>query len=358
MTGNFDPFERFVQQQLANANGNLPDPKVNYWDQYTHLLSGLRQYVYPHVNAGLASLSKSPGIYTDHGPDHFDEVVRYAGLLLSTPDRQSYHGLEPYEYYLLLCAIRLHDAGNIGGREAHETRAADVLAQYGGNIVHNSTDFYLISSIAQAHGGKRLDGDKDTISELPEDKYPVGGTTVRPRYVAALVRFADEICEHSNRASHHMMRNDDLPDHNKLYHYYAKSIVGAVPDRTSKSFRLNLQIDSAYLKNKYPTPTAPGQETVYKYLIDEVRERIIKLDLERIYCNQFLDPSLQTNRIEVSIQITKAKAIAGGAVLQQGVLATYTYKIPPMYGYPANSSVWQDDEFFGEKIAAKIQEQT
>jgi hypothetical protein len=354
MDNNLQPLEEFVKEKLESNKNNLPDRNVNYWGRYTALLAGLREQVYKNINSGLASFSKSPGIYTDHGPEHFDEVVRYAGLLLANSQTGALEGLEPYELYLLLCAIRLHDAGNIDGREEHERNAASILYQYGGNIIHDSPEFELISSIAQAHGGYTIDGNKDTISTLPPDNTPFGGITCRPRYVAALVRFADEICEHRNRAAGHFIRNGTLPDENKLFHYYAGSITGAVPDRKAKSFRLHIGINTDFLHEKYPTPPDAEGVSTEKYLIDEIKERLGKLDRERSYCNQFLSPDLQTNQVEVQIRLLQARRI--GNAMQNGEVDKFEFRIPSLSGYPQSSS-WQHTDLVGQKIAERAEKE-
>lgn len=359
MEDNLQPLEIYVRDILASNQNKLPNRTARYWDRYTHLLSSLRENVYPNVNAGLACLSKSPGIYTDHGEHHFDEVIRYAGLLLASPTSPDPHGLEPYELYLLLCAIRLHDAGNIDGRDAHERRVSSILGEYGGSIVHDAPEFNLISNIAEAHGGFNafVPGDKDTISSLPPDDIPLGGITCRPRHVAALVRFADEVCEHRCRAAGHHIRNGTLPEENKLFHYYAQSISGAVPDRRIKSFRLNIEIDAQYLQTKYPTPIKEDGSQDQVFLIDEILTRLAKFDRERIYCNQFLDPRLQTSQIEVQITLQKSKQVGKG-VLRVPV-QSFELKIPPVSGYPDASTNWRNKyaDMTGEKIAARANEE-
>ena len=354
MNENLQPLELHVKQLLESQPNSLPNRTGRYWERYTHLVASLREHVYPNVNAGLACLSKSPGIYTDHGEHHFDEVVRYAGLLLAQPDHIKPHDLSPYEMYLLLCAIRLHDAGNIDGRKQHERRVTSILGQYGGNIVHDSPEFELICNIAEAHGGDNImSGDKDTIIALPPDDTPVGGITCRPRHVAALVRFADEVCEHRGRAATHHIRNNTLPEENKLFQYYATSISGAVPDRKTKSFRLNIAIDTQYLFYKYLTPKKDDGTQSEKFLIDEVRDRLTKLDRERIYCNQLLDPRLQTNQIEVQIRLMQTKLIGNSP--HRGEVGKFELKIPPQSGYPDASTGWQRkyEELTGEKIAER-----
>jgi hypothetical protein len=350
------PLEKFAKEFIENNPDKLPDRTTDYWARYTHLLGGLRDYVYDYINPGLSSLSKSPGIYTDHGPKHFDEVIRYAGLLLGLPDKQDI-GLEPYELYLLLCAIRLHDAGNIDGRDDHEKRVSYMLTKYGGNIARDPAEIRLISQIAEAHGGTTISGDKDTIAQLPQDGCPVVSITCRPRQVAALVRFSDEICEHRSRAAIHHVESNTLPDDNKLFHYYAASIVGAVPSRTNKNFKLHLAIDTKYLSKKYQLPMDGNGTTKEKYLIDEVLDRIEKLDLERRYCNQFLDPSLQINLLEIQIVLNQSKSFPppNETLVRTVEVGKYEFRIPLSNGYPESQNSWRitKQELQGRKLSRR-----
>lgn len=334
---NLLPLEEAAKKLLMERRDLLPDSKADYWARYTHLLAGLRENVYPQINAGLACLSKSPGIYTDHGPDHFDEVVRYAGLLLGLPHAHDLI-LSPYEIYLLLCAIRLHDAGNVDGREEHEKRVWPMLQMYGGNINFDQAEASLISKIAEAHGGKTLSGDKDTIGELPSEAV-IAAITCQPRQVAALVRFADEICEHSSRAARHHINADTLPPDNRLFHYYALSVTGAHPHQ-DKSFKLHLTINAKHLLQKYPTPPDASGERGERYLFDDILERIGKLDLERRYCNQHLDLRLQTIELDVQIVINEDQKMHGSTSMPVTV-CTYPILISSKQGYPTPNASWR-----------------
>lgn len=335
------PLEEYAQRVLSERRDELPDRNADYWTRYTHLLAGLREHVYPYINAGLSCLSKSPGIYTDHGPDHFDEVVRYAGFLLGLP-KNTKLGLTPYEVYLLLCAIRLHDAGNIDGREEHERHVGTMLAIYGGNIKLDQTEAILISKIAQAHGGKTLSGDRDTIGQLPVDGTPIAAITCRPRQVAALVRFADEICEHASRAARHHIVVDTLPAHNRLFHYYASSVRGAACSPEG-CFKLSLTINTKYLSDPYPLPPDASGISREKYLIDDVLDRIVKLDRERRYCNQFLDPGLQTNELDICIELIEDLEVKPSIWISTEV-DRYPFRIPAKEGYPGEQDAWRETE--------------
>jgi len=340
-TANLLALEGYAQRVFGAHKDRMPDRTADYWARYINLVAGLREHVYPHVNAGLACLSKSPGIYTDHGPDHFDEVVRYAGSMLGVSDVTDVDteiGLTPYEVYLLLCAVRIHDAGNIDGREEHEKRAIAMLYQYGGNIVKDSTEALLIGNIADAHGGQTPAGSKDTIAELPQDDIPVAAITCRPRQVAALVRFADEICEHSSRAARHHLNSGTLPVENQLFHIYAESVTGAACQPRG-CIKLQLTIKTKYLVEKYPHPVIEGG----KYVIDEVFDRISKLDRERRYCNQYLDPRLQTSELDVNISLQEERPYSPNIIIPSEV-KTLKIRIPSKDGYPAAQDSWRTDQ--------------
>lgn len=344
MTYNLLPLEKRLETLAKSQTDKFADQHVPYFDRYISLLNNLKRHVYPNINAGLSCLSKSPGLYTDHGERHFDEVLRYAGLVL---DRAA-ENLEPYELYVLLCAIRIHDAGNIDGREKHERRTASILREYGSDIKNDSAELKMIAEIAQAHGGHTVDhNDKDTIGALKEIA-GVGPIQVRQRLIAALVRFSDEICEHGFRASTHNLNKGNVIDTSMLFQLYAKGIQNAIPNRQNKSFDISYSFDVELFKSKYKTPT--GEE---KYLIDDVLDRIDKLNHERVYCNRFLQPEMQTDRLEITMEFYGIKKIDGEdhqIICDRKSLSIYDQ------GYPSVAKTWKDRDLVdvsGEIFASK-----
>ncbi|WP_158659528.1 hypothetical protein [Pseudomonas sp. PONIH3] len=113
-------------KEVAADTPKFPRMSNDYYVQYSNFVNALRRDIYPGVDAGLAANSAISGYYTAHNAEHFDEVVRYAGDLLgaSTTEGVSKDVLTPYELYILLVAIRVHDVGNIEGREDHEKKWA------------------------------------------------------------------------------------------------------------------------------------------------------------------------------------------------------------------------------------------
>jgi len=344
------PLERRLQLVASTNSDNFPDQSANYWDRYQALVGYLRTQIYPQINAGLACLSRSPGIYTDHGANHFDEVVRYAGLLVEptfTPDGKG--TLEPYELYLLLSAIRLHDAGNIDGRERHEKRALHLLTAAGHAVCPDTFEVDLIGRIAEAHGGKNESGDKDTIGQL-QATTSMGPVPCRPQLVASLVRFADEICEHSMRASSHHLQTGTLPAGNHLFHLYAKAIKEAFLSRSDLSFRLHLVFEATDLDKFFETPMKEQ-----RYLLDDALDRIAKLDAERIYCNRFLLPQLRTDRLDVTVDVMRSNTVDGKPISIRWM--DHRFSIRDM-GYPKPDTKWRapvQKKIGGAAVAKKLQ---
>lgn len=352
MSENWLPLEKKLEEFAKSRRDEFANQHVDYWDRYKAMLSSLRLHVYPNINAGLSCLSKSPGFYTDHGERHFDEVVRYAGFLLDNTFVQPDSSLRPYELYLLLCAIRVHDAGNIDGRDDHDKRAFSILQEYGGDIQKDAPEHRLIGDIAQAHGGRTInDNDKDTIGALI-DETVVGAVDVRPQMVAAIVRFADEICENRSRASTHHINQNNLPSESKLFQLYANSIAGAKPDRKNKSFKLRFGFDVALFVDKHPAPRDEAGNQKQKYLIDDVWERIDKLNHERVYCNRFLLPQMQTDRLEITMGFSKTISVAG--TNQQVVCDSRSLTIRDK-GYPSVPQDWKNEvsDVNGEDFAGR-----
>jgi hypothetical protein len=352
MTDNLLPLEVRLKQLTQSKKSDFPNQHDDYWNRYSNLVNSLRLNVYPNINAGLACLSKSPGLYTDHGEKHFDEVVRYAGLLYIDAFESEKPSLAPYELYLLLCAIRVHDAGNIDGREEHERKAYSILKTYGGEIQRDTAEIGLISEIAQAHGGYADNyKDKDTIGILLETT-DVGPIEVRPRLIAAAVRFADEICEHSSRALAHHLNNGNMPADNELFHLYASSIVGAKPNRKNKTFEMRLCFDVGLLQKQYPLPKEDGKPQTFKFLTDDAFDRIAKLNNERVYCNRFLLPHMQIDALEITIEFKREISPTGFPIRQSHGKKNITIRD---VGYPGVSQSWREElsDLFGETLSKK-----
>lgn len=295
----FQPFEIEFFAGAAKDRHSFPGTTLKYDDRYKSKVNSLQTSIYRSIDAGLSALSEDTGgIYTGHDSAHFDEVIKYAYMLLGKPKIEektsSLAGFSPFEIYMLLMAIRIHDVGNIVGRELHETRCLEVLQEIS-DISDDTFEINHIVQIAQAHGGRHRIFGKDTIGALPEVS-TVGSCDVRMRTLAAITRFADEICETSRRAATFLLLKDLLPEQSKIYHQYAYSIK-SVSVNSDRILRLTYQIDDNLLLKTWASPKGEC------YLSDYILDRLEKLNTERIYYNQFVDARFQVNNIEARVQV-------------------------------------------------------
>jgi hypothetical protein len=240
-------------------------------------------------------------VFTSHGPDHFDEVVKYAGLLLGCERGDEIIGLSAYELYVLLLAIRLHDAGNVYGREGHEKKAFQILRTMGELSGPDDVEKKFVADIAEAHGGVTADGSKNTVGRLGELE-SIGSIEVRPRLLAAIVRFADEISESRPRAAGYLLKEGALPKHNEVFHKYASCIKSVNVKPAERTVSLKYVFSAEDAKRKWGKGKDENQVTDV-FLIDEIFERLDKMFLERRYCVRFMRSICNVERIRADIKI-------------------------------------------------------
>ena len=151
-----------------------------------------------------------------------------------------------------------------------------------------------------AHGGKTRDGSKDTISKLRTSEV-IFDTTIRTRFLAAVLRFADELADDSSRANRPALNLNVIGVESEIYHNYSKVLhtVAIEKDDTNNDHRIVLvyELDSSMLAKKYKIGNCE------KFLLDEIYDRTLKMEQERKYCMKFMHPYLDIGRIDVTINI-------------------------------------------------------
>lgn len=301
MSMHLHPLEKILERKASTHRSNFPNTTIDYCTLYKGLVQHLRSNIYKDVDAGLAANSVEHGLYTAHNSEHFDEVVLYAGELLGVEDgSEDLEQLSPYELYVLLVAIRIHDAGNIHGREEHEKKCFTVLRNCGAAAGDDDAEKKIIGSIAQAHGGKTPSGDKDTIGTL-EQSYGISRVRIRPRLIASIVRFADEICESRRRASNYLLQYGQMPKHSELFHRYAASITESSITMSDRriSLRYTVKLTDA-IQAWGCSVTGNKRES---FIIEEILERLEKMNRERKYCNRFSKEIYTIDEIRASIEV-------------------------------------------------------
>lgn len=237
----------------------------------------------------------------DHGPEHINMVIDRANSIVSN---FSTDPLSEFEAFILLCAMQIHDIGNILGRAGHERKLNSIFDEKSTNIIIDTPERRVIKSIAMAHGGKTENG-KDTISLLSA-RETIFNETVRTRLLAAILRFADELADDNTRANRPALDLGILGTNSDIYHKYSRALhtVAIKPDEENKDFKVSLvfELEAPALKERYLV----GNHE--KYLLDEIYDRTQKMELERRYCMKFMYPYINIGRIQVVINIYGAQS--------------------------------------------------
>lgn len=252
------------------------------------------------IQSGAVSVSNILDQYpivclNDHGINHIKHVLLRAEDILT---KSSFlEELNSYEVFILLCSILVHDIGNLQGRDNHEMQINGFINSKCKDILPDSVERRQIARIATVHGGQ-LDGNKDTISKL-EKETVLNNYQIRSQFLAALLRFADEVADDKTRASTVLIEENLLPPESKIYHQYSKSLhsVEVIGEKSCIYIKLTFALSVDEAQTKFTTFSGD------KYLLDEIYDRTIKMEKERIYCNQFLRPNIYIDRIEVEINI-------------------------------------------------------
>ena len=292
--------EATLNERCLNQTEQLPfdNATESYFYRYESLAKKLNLNFHTHVSAGSSAVNG--GLLTDHGPNHIKTVINRATAILDDPSNDN--ELNGYEIYLLLCAIHFHDLGNIFGRVEHEKRVSkmmDCVASHLGDSIEKN----MIRQIAEAHGGK-VNGGKDAISHLSPTT-PVNGIDVRPRMLAAILRFADELADDSHRASRALLNLGVIPRSSLIFHKYASCLHSVMLRENCKSVELNYTINLDEMKKKFPKLNSTTNRFRNTYILDEILERLLKMYLERLYCNRFMAPVVHIHSIVVIIRTTK-----------------------------------------------------
>lgn len=123
------------------------------------------------------------------------------------------------------------------------------------------------------------------------------GHPVREQFLAALLRFADELADDRLRASGFLLKLALLKPGSEVYHRYAQALHSVVVDAQSGAVDLRFDMTVEDACRQF------GKGDVAVYLLDEIFDRTLKMDRERKYCMRFLRPLIDSARIDVEITV-------------------------------------------------------
>lgn len=293
-----------LEQAMIDAlNKHHPDDAKGLIARYDLAKEILFKQILPWIRTNEPTL-------TDHGPDHIDNVLNNAYLLiesdieeiLNTPrNNENKLKLKSIDLYFLSQAILFHDVGNFFGRKKHNLNIYKVMD---GNFSNLFTGEHLrekgiIIKIGRAHCGKGLDDSDDTLKNLDVDQ--CNGKKIQLRDIAAIVRLADELAEGPQRTSHYMQEQKEggFSGSSELFHRYA-SVVDHLIDPTHE--RISIKYTISIETNNKRQITKESEKKLSE-LLKFIYIRIDKLDTERKYCSYYCDSLKRIKKTIVDFEI-------------------------------------------------------
>ena len=322
------------RRTLSDAIDDLLDKKAtnNQTESSTSDLIDLKDVVH---NDAFIYLNQ-------HGQGHIEKLIEKVTDLINNfyikPPT-------PFETFILLCAIQIHDIGNIFGRDKHEKSFQQKFVEIATPIIHDTATRTTIFRVASVHSGN-INGTKDTISNSKlTSEATICQQNVRGHMLAALLRLGDELADDSSRADYTLTKIMKIYiEESEIYHDYSLALNSVSIRRNtvnnSNYLYLNYFMDSETISKKY----SRNKQDVF--LIDEIFSRTKKMEQERRYCMRFLTHYLSLTEIHVRIEISDTYDMTKAEVI--------TYSLSEN-GYPLDDiKIFSDETAIEENTAEKI----
>ncbi|MCP1299407.1 hypothetical protein NK356_09535 [Chryseobacterium sp. S0630] len=293
-----------IENEFISLKDRLDDFPLgkNYINKYEEFKDKFKDEIHPEIKTRILEIEKE-GYYNDHGIDHINMVIERATRLLNNlnitfiRDEEGFY-LSPYELFILLMAIQLHDAGHlIATRSEHAEKGKELLAKFDSGRSLSTAERMHIGNIAKAHGGK-----KDPIGALPLQEN-ISHQKIRPQFLAAILRLADELAEDKSRASNFLLNIGAITPTSEIFHRYSAALESITI--SGGELKLDFYIQDEFLLKMFPIKTKSG--IIDKYLLDEIYDRTFKTFTEALYCSRFLPEKARITIVKVNIHILKSK---------------------------------------------------
>jgi hypothetical protein len=280
-------------ERIATADNNLK----GLWTRYYTMKDYLAAQYYPYIQANCP-------YFTDHGQLHIESTIETASQIL-LPSPKNIEKLGALDFYLLLCAIIWHDAGNVYDRSSHAEQVSQMITRINNEIFFYPTIQRLVTELVKAHTGE--DG---LDIPLPEQDCVIGPKTftVYPKALAAVVRFADEISENRSRISPVLLNEGKVPEKNVIYWEYANCIVASRADPLRERIVVTVEIEADRATKRYQCPEEckeySGEDGSISF-IEYAISRLQKMNNERAYCAREFAMYASIRKIEVRLMLTQ-----------------------------------------------------
>lgn len=278
----------------------LADEGVKLWGRYETTRNEFVDDILPWIAREVPEL-------TDHGQRHIEDVIDNAAILLGLSNEHSEecdiscdHGFKPYEMFILLSGLLLHDVGNIYGRQKHNEKIAEVWSSLVSWHLWPERDRQQVISVGRAHSGKKTAGlPEDTIKSLDVHPHYFNKCPVSLAPIAAVIRFADELAEGPQRTSRFLIEKGLIAAESELHHQYAQ-IASTAIDKTKGRIALSFTIS---LDNpSYPTDPSQLEQHLSK-LLTMAYARAAKMNYERQYARHYASVLTPFRETSISLNI-------------------------------------------------------
>lgn len=242
----------------------------------------------------LPAVSSAQPYINDHSRGHLERVLFHIESLLQRnfPQPRSVVGAIPDgshitwpDVLILLNSLVWHDVGNIYGRQEHGERVRECLEKVSG-LLYDEHLKDLVVQVAEAHSGE------GKIGQSIPDSCAVGaflGDDIHPQFLAAILRFADEIDEDYRRAApHEWDQMLQVPEASRRYWYFSRAnrsvSVKLRPEPRDLAYWVD--IDSHIPRSEFDVQLPAGSDRV-PALVEYFR-RLLKIERERRYCSAYM----------------------------------------------------------------------
>ncbi len=180
----------------------------------------------------------------DHGPRHIERVLEYLAEILG-PDPIRAGRLNAFELFLAATAVVAHDLGVMHGREDHAKRSAQIvkIVAATNTLLFGPPAVRVLGPAIVCHSS-HVDIDVG-CQGLPPVVGKIGRYDVRPRFIAALVRLADELDEDYRRAEKWVQDLAEIPEASRPYWEFCQRIQGIRLDGSNIVFDVVFEPEDA-----------------------------------------------------------------------------------------------------------------
>ena len=286
---------------LQSKPSDFPD-SISLVSKYEEIVKALKP-VHKQVTAG-ADFSDGTSL-TWHDESHIKKVIKQVSKLVRYKDAD----ITRFEAFVLLVAIQIHDIKNIEGREEHENRAISIFNDLNITGLVDSILLKNIGFVASCHAGSVILGgrkEKDKISLLAASVFK-GDKKIRLRFLAALLRLADEYADDSERAMSYLLKIGKIKEESIIHQKHAQCLIDVNIEAGSGKVDFDYHLAAEDALKKFPKYIKEKDTYEDVYLLDEIFERTVKSHFETIYCMRYLRPDISVTKLHVTIEIEHLK---------------------------------------------------